>query len=70
MNTIKKLLGWVILWAVAIFASNFILTDFHHVLVFALIISAGVFLFVKLTSKKAGPTTKRIKRFLARKLSK
>lgn len=70
MKTIKKILGWVILAAVALFAVNFILSDIHHVVMFALIVGGGVFAFVKLTSAKAGPTTRRVKRFLAQKLSK
>lgn len=70
MKTIKKLLGWAILWAVAIFAINYVLANFHHVLVFGLVVGTGVFLYVKLTSKKVSPTTKRLKRFLAQKLSK
>ena len=70
MKTIKKILGWVILTAVALFAVNFVLSHIHHVVIFALIVSGGVFAFVKLTNAKAGPTTRRVKRFLAQKLSK
>lgn len=70
MKVMKKLLGWAIAFAVAVFVFDFIITNFHHVLVFAVIVFAGVFAFVKLTGAKQGATTRRIKRFLIRKFSK
>lgn len=70
MNVMKKLLGWVILFAVAVFVFDFAITNVHHLVVFAVIVFVGVFAFVKLTGAKQGPLTRRVKRFLVRKFSK
>lgn len=70
MNVMKKLLGWVILFAVAVFVFDFAISNVHHLVVFAVIVFVGVFGFVKLTGAKQGPLTRRVKRFLVRKFSK
>lgn len=61
-NTIKKLLGF----ALAAGVLFFLLANLHHVLMFALIVGAGVTAFVLLTNGKSagGHTRKRVARFV------